>query len=225
MAAYVTNERTKLSYSAKLPSCNNSNLCGREVLLVGPNRWTQPLAAALLVVQFDGPVRSTAAAETTTTTVTKNPAVEALRRHCFHDPPKRVIHTVESLEDKSWNFRMDHVVLLNAASNNSTLPSDQSADDVCHHPSINFLLREDYILFQRVTKVHVHEIGGLWNRRTIRMQEGEEKQVMMIPTLNLYLESPSSLATVAIMILQRTKVGTREGTPVLPHVSPIIFGT
>lgn len=228
MASFVTNERPKLSYSATLPSCNNNNLYGRSVLLVGPNRWTQPLAAALLKVQFDGPVQSTAVATgtpTTTPTTAIDPAVEALRRHVFHCPPKRVIHTVESLEDPRWSFRMDHIVILSAASTNSTIPSGQSGDDAYHHRSTNRLLHEDYTLYQRSTKVHVHEIGGPMNRRTIRMQERGEEETTLIQTLNLYLESPSSLATVARMILQRTKVGTREGTSVLPHVSPMIFGT
>ncbi|KAI2503927.1 hypothetical protein MHU86_10493 [Fragilaria crotonensis] len=175
MASFVTNERPKLSYSATLPFCNNNSLYGRSVLLVGPNRWTQPLAAALLKVQFDGPVQSTAVGTGTPTTTTKttiDPAVEALRRHVFHCPPKRVIHTVESLEDPRWFFRMDHIVILIAASTNSTIPSGQSGDDASHHRSINRLLHEDYTLYQRSTKVRVHEIGGPMNRKSIRIQEG-----------------------------------------------------
>ena len=160
----------------------------------------------------------------TTTTTTIDPAVEALRRHCFQNPPKREIHTVESLENPMCFFRMDHVVLLHAASTDSTIPSGQAGDDVSHHRSINRLIHDDYTFFQRVTNVHVHEIGPM-NRVSYRMQQGEEEEMIKIPTLNLHLESPSSLATVARMILQRSKAGTREGTSVLPHVSPMIFGT
>ena len=233
MAEFVTHDHPKLSYSAKVPSnaSSISNLNGRAVLLVGPDCWTQPLSSALLQVQFD---RHPVAEKTLTTTNHRttnnnnvNSAVEALRRHCCYDPPKRLIHTVESLENASWNFRMDHIVLLSPAPAYATLclPSDQPSDMFHQHDSIHRLLHEDYILYQRVTKVHVHELGRVMNTDKNWTMEQNRNMMHMMPTvLNVYLDSPSSLATVARMIWQRTKVGTRQGTPVLPHVSPLLFG-
>ena len=281
MSEFVTNEHIKLSYTAKPPftatdgsSCSSNNLNDRVVLLVGPNHWTRPLATALLQVQYDRHAMetpfTTAAAPTMTMNYNKDdpncnhnnndtsdPAVEALRRHCCHDPPKRRIHTVESLSsyllehnNMDWNFRMHHIVLLSPASTKTIVPKDHiepppsiDKDNMIHttattttcNESIDRLLHQDYTLYQRVTNVQVHDIGDPQSQSHGKTTTGRKDGILvpdeetnrmsrLIPTLHLYLESPTSLAIVARMLWQRTKVGTREGTPVLPHVSPLIFG-
>jgi hypothetical protein len=183
-------QRAKLSYNAKLPSIS----CGRDLLLVGPSRLTQPLASALLQVQFDRRNGTDA-------------AIEALRKHCFHYPPKRTIHTVESLQDKSWKFRLDHIFLLT---------TQQQLDET--KLVANQLLQDDYLLFQRVTIVQVHECGGEVD------QPRKKSKIETIPVFHLQLENPMSQLTIARMLLQRTKLGTRKGNPTMPHISPLIFG-
>ena len=280
MSEFVTNERIELSYNAKPPfttdgsKCSISNLNERVVLLVGPNHWTRPLATALLQVQYDRPAKETpfAAAQTAmtmtmnhnhddprfNTTTTTDPAIEALRRYCCQDPPKRRIHTVESLSsyllehnNRNWNFRMHHIVILSPALSTIMIPRDHhqpplsvDKDTMIHtttatttcNESIDRLLHQDYTLYQRVTNVQVHDMGDPQSQnhgttttgdRTngILVPDEETNRVKRtIPSLHLYLESLTSLAIVARMLWQRTKVGIREGTSVLPHVSPMIFG-
>ena len=188
-------ERPKLSYNSQLPSSS----CNSGMLLVGPSRLTQPLASALLQVQFDP----------RTGHGSRDAAIEALRKHCVNSPSKRTIHTVESLEEKSWRFRMDHIVFLT-----TTAPGEREETFYL----ANQWLHDDYLLFQRVTIVQVHESGADVDEHMKKCTNAK------IPTLQMQLEDPISLLTVSRMLLQRTKLGTRQGNQTIPHISPLIFG-
>lgn len=187
-------ERSKLSYTAQLPSSS----CNNDLLLVGPSRFTQPLASALLQVQFDRRSGNGSCDD----------AIEALRKHCAHSPSKRTIHTVESLEDKSWRFRMDHIVLVT-----TTAPGER--DETFY--VAKQLLHDDYLLFQRVTIVQVQESGTAMDPVTKLNDD-------TVPTFHLQLDNPISLLLVSRMLLQRTMLGTRKGNQTMPHISPLIFG-
>jgi len=192
----MESNKNAFSYKAKLPST------GRSILLVGASHLTQSLAAALVQVQFDEP--SAAAKQH------DDPAIEALRKHCCTTPTtrQRHVHTMEVLQPQEWKNRIDHIVLVTTPQDEANLLEEASG-----------MLSYDYVLLQRVTLVQVRE-GASSEHRTIHRRTINNK---LGPTFHLQLESPTSHLTVARMLWQRTKLGTREGTPTLSHVNPILF--
>jgi hypothetical protein len=193
------NEKQELfSYVAKPPSV------GIDILVVGPSKLTKSLASALIQVQFDSSKRPI---------INENDAaIEALRKHCFASLPtnKRTIHTVERLRGKEWPFRMDHIVIVSA-------PDDLGRDGVTE--TIR-MLHDDYIIYQRVSVVQVLDYD-----HPQQDVSPDTSYSSSIATFQLFVRDTNSLLTAARILLQRTKVGIREGSPTVSHISPLLFGS
>jgi hypothetical protein len=210
----------ELSYKAKLPST------GRDLLLVGASHLTQSLAAALVQVRFDQSKGSGNAVNNYDKQhKQEDPAIEALRKHCCFNSTtrQRHVHTAETLQqlddNEAWNeTRIDHIAYVISTSQQVATSKQEVLEEARQ------VLSDDYILLQRVTIVEVQE-GSSNDQRPSMMRTAATVSNNNFPTFQLQLDSPSSHLTVARMLWQRTKLGTREGTPTLPHVNPVMFGT
>lgn len=193
-------------YTDSLPST------GLDIAVVGKSETTKPLATALLRVIFDRKPRRHNGKE-------DDPAVEALRRHCSYGTANnsiafRRIHMMEQYNPSSsgekqqqqQQQRMDHIVWM--ASSHETL-EECLQEAMSHH-------HQDDIRLQRVSIVLAAADSPPSRRK--RKRTG-------IPIFVLQ-PTARSATTVARMILQRAKLGTRQTSGgSLPHVSPMVFGT
>lgn len=199
-------EEKVLSFTASLP------LTGIDILLVGPFHYTQPLASSLLHVKSDENSQGWSNSA--------DPAIEALRKHCCsYDSPmkKRHIHTLESLSKaKRVGCRFDHVVLVTS--------SKEKQKNVIEAKQ---MLHDNYIVMQRVSLVEVQETENAnYDMTRVPTQNDDESSEDidgLIPTFSLHIDDQASFSAISRIIIQRAKLGIRDGSSTLPHVSPLIF--
>jgi hypothetical protein len=204
----VTDEKQqRISYNSCLPSSSELN-----VLLLGPSDLCQPLASALLRVQFDRPRWRRCDND--------DAAVAALRRPQLKR--KRHVHMSEDWNTFPHDIRMDHIVLV-------VSPSDIE-------PSLTLLkkaasvLDASYVTLQRVSVVLMMDpVHGLRDAEPLtsflKPRKRNEKRLFgaPVPCFPCQLQERSSHLAVSRILLQRTKLGTRHGSRSTPFTSPLVF--
>eukprot|EP00546_Thalassionema_frauenfeldii_P016207 CAMPEP_0178902674 /NCGR_PEP_ID=MMETSP0786-20121207/4736_1 /TAXON_ID=186022 /ORGANISM="Thalassionema frauenfeldii, Strain CCMP 1798" /LENGTH=133 /DNA_ID=CAMNT_0020573967 /DNA_START=304 /DNA_END=705 /DNA_ORIENTATION=+ len=127
---------------------------------------------------------------------------------------KRHIHTLESLsEAKRVGCRFDHVVLVT-----SCKEKEQNVIEAKQ------MLHDNYIVMQRVSLVEVQETENAnYDMTTQNDDESSEDIAGLIPTFSLHLDDQASFSAISRIIIQRAKLGIRDGSSTFPHVSPLIF--
>lgn len=180
------------------------------MLLLGPPDLCQPLAAALLRVQFDRTRRRR----------NDDPAVAALRRP--QSTRKRHVHMSEDWSEVPHDIRMDHIVLVVAPSDiESSLKRLKKAASV---------LDASYVTLQRVSVVLMMDpVHGLRDAEPLtsslspRRRKDKSLFGASVPCFPCQLQERYSHLVVSRMVLQRAKLGTRHGSRSMPFVSPLIF--
>jgi len=200
-------KRQRISYNSHLASFRELN-----ILLVGTSDLSQPFAAALLQVQFDryNPHDN------------EDAAVSALKRQCLSSLPiKRYVHTAEEWSEVPQNTRMDHIVVLVSPSN-----VDASLRRLTQAASI---LGKIYVELQRVSVLLMMEpVHGYRDAEPItsRLRKKRRKESLFaapVPSFPCQLRDRNSHLAVSRIILQRIKLGTRQGSSSMPCVSPLLF--
>lgn len=214
-------KRQRLSYNSSVASGDELN-----VLLVGSSDLCQPIATALLQVKFDRRARKRHDKD--------DAAVAALRRHCSFEKPtqQRKVHMVEEWSEflprtntNKNNVCMDHVVLVVTPSNvDASLRRLKEAANV---------LEDSCVALQRVSVVLMMEpVHGFRDAepitsRLFRRKRKREASLFgaPVPHFPCQVQERKSHLAVSRMILQRAKLGIRQGSSTLPNVSPMIFAS
>lgn len=205
MADTTAEKQQFISYTSCLPSSSELH-----ILLLGPSDLCQPLAAALLRVQFDRTRRRR----------DDDAAVAALRRQ--QSTRKRHVHLSEDWSDVPHDIRMDHIVLVVSPSDiESSLRLLKKAASVLSH---------SYVIFQRVSVVLMMDpVHGLRDAEpltsSLRPRRRKDQSLFgaPVPCFPCQLQERYSHLAVSRMVLQRAKLGTRHGSRSMLFVSPLVF--